>query len=83
MVWWSIGVVAVWLAIAAAASVWIGRLISHTELEESAAEIRREFFTTSSRRDRGAAIDALIRSEPHLSVMNGFRDYTAAASFVF
>ncbi|WP_032369211.1 hypothetical protein [Rhodococcoides fascians] len=42
MLWWSIGVVAVWLALAAAASVWIGRVISHTDLEESAAEMRRE-----------------------------------------
>ena len=42
MLWWSIGIAAVWLALAAAASVWIGRVISHTELEESAAEMRRE-----------------------------------------
>lgn len=44
--------------------------------------MRREFFTLSSWRDR-EAIDAMVRSEPHLSVMNGFREYTSAASFAF
>ncbi|MDI9893340.1 DUF3291 domain-containing protein [Rhodococcus sp. IEGM 1381] len=48
----------------------------------TAHPLRREFFTLSSWRDR-AAIDAMVRTEPHLSVMNGFRDYTADASFVF
>lgn len=47
-----------------------------------ARPLRREFFTLSSWRDR-AAVDAMVRDEPHLSVMNSFRDHTADAAFVF
>ncbi|WP_253659638.1 DUF3291 domain-containing protein [Williamsia maris] len=44
--------------------------------------LRREFYTLSAWRDR-AAIDAMITIEPHRSVMTGFRDHTADASFTF
>ena len=44
--------------------------------------LRREFFTLSSWRDR-AAVNAMVGAEPHLSIMNAFRDETADAAFVF
>jgi hypothetical protein len=41
MLWWILGIVAVWVIVAAVVVYWIGRTISHTTLEESAAELRR------------------------------------------
>jgi hypothetical protein len=42
MLWWILGIVAVWIVVGAVAAVWIGRAISHAKLEEAAAELRRE-----------------------------------------
>jgi hypothetical protein len=39
--WWIVGIVAVWIVVGALSAVWIGRAISHTDLEKSAAELRR------------------------------------------
>ncbi|WP_185993174.1 hypothetical protein [Rhodococcus sp. KBS0724] len=39
--WWIAGIVAIWILVAMFAALWIGQAISHTELEESAAELRR------------------------------------------
>ncbi|WP_185993248.1 hypothetical protein [Rhodococcus sp. KBS0724] len=39
--WWIVGIVAVWIVVGTLAAFWIGRAISHTDLEESAAELRR------------------------------------------
>lgn len=41
MLWWIVGIVAVWVVLGALAAVWIGRAISHANLEEEAAELRR------------------------------------------
>lgn len=41
MLWWIVGIVAAWVVICALAAVWIGRAISHADLEEQAAELRR------------------------------------------
>ncbi|MBY4401931.1 hypothetical protein HQO26_11470 [Rhodococcus fascians] len=38
LVWWFLGVVAVWLLIGALVAVWIGRGIRRADVEESAAE---------------------------------------------
>ena len=39
--WWIVGIVAIWIVLGTLAALWIGRAISHTDLEESAAELRR------------------------------------------
>ena len=39
--WWIVGIVAVWIALGTFAGFWIGRAISHADLKESAAELRR------------------------------------------
>nr|WP_179282891.1 hypothetical protein [Rhodococcus sp. 15-1154-1] len=41
MLWWIIGIVAVWLLVGGFVTYWLGRSIAHTKLEESAAELRR------------------------------------------
>ena len=38
---WIVGIVAVWIVVGTFAAFWIGRAISHTDLEDSAAELRR------------------------------------------
>ncbi|CCQ16780.1 putative uncharacterized protein [Rhodococcus sp. AW25M09] len=47
-----------------------------------ARPLRREFYTLSAWRDR-AAVDAMVRIEPHLSVMSAFREHTTDARFTF
>lgn len=53
MLWWIVGIVAVWVTRSALAAVWIGRAISHSKVEEAAAELRyapvRERAARSSR----------------------------------
>jgi len=44
--------------------------------------LRREFFTLSAWRDR-AAVDALVRAEPHRSAMGRYHAVMAAATFRF
>jgi heme-degrading monooxygenase HmoA len=44
--------------------------------------LQREFFTLSAWRDR-AAVDALVRAEPHRSVMGRYRAVMADAAFRF
>ena len=41
VIWWIVGIVAVWLLVGGFIAYWLGRSISHTKLEESAAEMRR------------------------------------------
>jgi hypothetical protein len=41
MLWWIVGIVAVWVVLGAVAGVRIGRAISHAKVEEAAAELRR------------------------------------------
>lgn len=48
MLWWIIGILAVWLLVGGVAAYWLGRSISHTELEESAAELRRDHLHPST-----------------------------------
>jgi hypothetical protein len=38
LVWWVLGIVAVWLLIGALVAVWIGRGIRRADVEESATE---------------------------------------------
>jgi len=44
--------------------------------------LRREFFTLSAWRDR-AAVDALVRAEPHRSTMGRYRPVMADSAFRF
>lgn len=46
-----------------------------------ARPIQRTFFTLSAWRDR-EALDAMVRTEPHRSVMAAFRNHTSDATFV-
>lgn len=47
-----------------------------------ARPLRREFYTLSAWRDRDA-IDAMVSTEPHRSMMKAFRKHTADAEFTF
>jgi hypothetical protein len=38
LVWWVVGIVAVWLLIGALVAVWVGRGIRRADVEESATE---------------------------------------------
>lgn len=47
-----------------------------------ARPLRREFYTLSSWRDRDA-VDAMVATEPHRSVMTAFRQHTTGSKFTF
>ena len=41
MLWWIVGIIAAWVVIGTVVAVWIGQAVSHAELEDAAAELRR------------------------------------------
>ncbi|WP_155292879.1 MULTISPECIES: hypothetical protein [Nocardiaceae] len=51
MLWWIVGIVAVWIVVGAVAAVWIGRAVSHADAREAAIERRRAVRDAQPRDD--------------------------------
>lgn len=51
MLWWIVGIVAVWIVVGAVAATWIGRAVSHADARETAVERRREVRDMQPRDD--------------------------------